>query len=329
MHARQNWHDALDTQASLHRFYQGEHGKRFMLGAYQTEGDGLRPEVQQLLQMLIASEAMFVGRSTPYFVSREMCEVVEAAYPSFKPEPIYPTDFLTLEGFLLFERPFQVPDRFDRPVEIQGFSWRPVMSGDDVDAAKSRLYGREDEIREWIEFEMAAGRPAGVAMTIYQPATNRAALPGAPAIVPLHFTPWYWSMTFEGNEVDERGVPTAAEWWWRVLQSTLRLMQQTISTRYKLKAPRASRREARRLGLLVDETVVVRLRREKQPLDHGHTPEPAHYSHRFIVGAPDGFWRNQWYPSEKVHRQIWIAPFVKGDESLPLVIKPRAYSWNR
>jgi hypothetical protein len=66
-------------------------------------------------------------------------------------------------------------------------------------------------------------------------------------------------------------------------------------------------------------------------------PSPANYSHRFFVGAATGgFWRNQHYPSlgpkedPSAHRQIWIAPFIKGDENLPLVIKPRrAFVWSR
>jgi hypothetical protein len=46
----------------------------------------------------------------------------------------------------------------------------------------------------------------------------------------------------------------------------------------------------------------------------------ANYSHRFIVS---GHWRNQWYASGQVHRQIWISPYVKGPEDQPLVVRPR------
>ena len=46
------------------------------------------------------------------------------------------------------------------------------------------------------------------------------------------------------------------------------------------------------------------------------------FSHRWIVR---GFWRNQWYPSEGVHRLIWIDSYVKGPEDKPLIIKDSVY----
>ena len=54
--------------------------------------------------------------------------------------------------------------------------------------------------------------------------------------------------------------------------------------------------------------------------------EPVNWTHRWLV---DGFWRSQWFPSLGRHRQIWISPYVKGPEDLPLVIKKRYYKWDR
>lgn len=42
------------------------------------------------------------------------------------------------------------------------------------------------------------------------------------------------------------------------------------------------------------------------------------YSHRWIV---NGHWRNQWLPSRKTHRAQWIAPYVKGPEDKPLIVR--------
>lgn len=42
------------------------------------------------------------------------------------------------------------------------------------------------------------------------------------------------------------------------------------------------------------------------------------YTHRWIV---NGHWRNQWLPSRKTHRAQWIAPYVKGPEDKPLVVR--------
>jgi hypothetical protein len=132
-------------------------------------------------------------------------------------------------------------------------------------------------------------------------------------------------MTFDGNEVDETGKPTGAEWWWRIVQACLRLMQQRIAHRANERPGRPARREALRHGFIDHDVIVIRLRKERG--EHQESGGAANYSHRFIV---DGHWRNQWYPSGQVHRQIWISPYVKGPDELPLVIAPnRAYTWTR
>lgn len=46
------------------------------------------------------------------------------------------------------------------------------------------------------------------------------------------------------------------------------------------------------------------------------------WSHRWLVS---GHWRNQWYPSEGVHRPIWIDAFVKGPSDAPLLVRPTVY----
>lgn len=75
---------------------------------------------------------------------------------------------------------------------------------------------------------------------------------------------------------------------------------------------------------------MVTLRRKKAVDPHGMEHEvdhqPANYSHRFIVS---GHWRNQWLPSVGLHRQQWIAPFVKGPDEAPLIVKKRLYQLTR
>ena len=71
----------------------------------------------------------------------------------------------------------------------------------------------------------------------------------------------------------------------------------------------------------IKEVVVFTLRRAKSPQYEGDERE-VQWSHRWVV---QGHWRNQWYGSEKVHRQIWIAPFIKGPDDKPIVFKRRAF----
>ena len=61
---------------------------------------------------------------------------------------------------------------------------------------------------------------------------------------------------------------------------------------------------------------VVTLRRPDAPSPHEHSD--VEWSRRWVVS---GHWRNQWYPSLGVHRQIWISPYVKGPEEAPLVVR--------
>lgn len=92
-----------------------------------------------------------------------------------------------------------------------------------------------------------------------------------------------------------------------------RIAQQTISTIKRERADRGSRRRAARVGDEEPIITVVRLRRaEKRPTENETEVD---WRSRWIVG---GHWRNQWFPSLGDHRQIWIAPYIKGPEDKPL-----------
>ena len=163
----------------------------------------------------------------------------------------------------------------------------------------------------------------GVALTLYAVAkleSWNAEWPPPPPRLPIHHTPWYFGMSFEGNEIDELGARTGVDKWWRVIQTTLRLMQQRVAVKHHERVDRATRRRGIAKGFREREVVVVKLRREKgEP--HGDEPAGhANYTHRFIRS---GHWRNQPYPSEGVYRQIWIHPTVVGDPDLPLIVRPR------
>ena len=172
--------------------------------------------------------------------------------------------------------------------------------------------------------------PGGVALTLY------AALPEErrnvryedgkpfriPAVAPFHLTPWYFDMTFDGNEVDINGEETAVEVWWRLCQVTLRLMQQKLAARQPTMSDRSSRRRGERVGFAPRETVIVRLRRHKAKPTNSETE--VQWTHRW---ASTWYWRNTWYPSLGVHRQQRVAGSIKGPEGLPLILKGRAYQW--
>lgn len=56
--------------------------------------------------------------------------------------------------------------------------------------------------------------------------------------------------------------------------------------------------------------------------DNDHTPrEPVMRQHWV-----SGFWRNQYYPSDKTHRAIWIDQHIRGDARLGVVTNPKVYT---
>ena len=68
------------------------------------------------------------------------------------------------------------------------------------------------------------------------------------------------------------------------------------------------------------EAHVVALRRLKFKAAQKPVGEPkdVEWKHHWWVSS---FYRAQWYPSEKAHKVIWIAPHLKGDLSKPLLEK--------
>jgi len=364
---RPAWHDAYDAQMELWRWYRTPVGMRWLSDSYQRNARGIvdsygedidpiavalrsgaRTErtfggdtpsgvpAVELLSDMYAAEAGRLIDCDPVYVSGDMCELVEAAMMSFEPEPLLETDILTTRGFMFYARPFVVPDRFDDPLAVQGVSWTRIWFTDSpaVRADMNRALTSTSTVAEadalietMMDDQVSVG---GLAMTIYAATMKTATNPPAseaPRLLPMHLTPWYVGMTFAGNEVDAGGKPTGAEWWWRLVQTTWRLMQQRIAAKDLMRPDRASRRMAKSLRFRDDtDVVVVRLRHEQ-----GDRTEPsgddANYSHRFIVG---GHWRNQWYPSIRGHRQIWISPYVKGPEDKPLIVRPRrVFQWTR
>lgn len=329
---RASWHDAYDAQMALWRWYRTEQGRAYVADDYQRNVENLEAGTREMLLDLYGAELARLIDCDPIYVSAEMCELVDAARVGFEPEPLMETDIVTTRGFMLYEQPFLVPDRFEHPVTIHAASWTRMLAVDDpeharlVQAAMMQLSGDPAfDVRGFEELAIEDGAMVnGIALTLYATAPAVYAVPVP--VMPFHITPWYFGMTFDGNEVDENGEPTGAAWWWKIVQTTFRLMQQRIAVRHLQRPDRSTRREAARLHFADEaQVVVVRLRREES--EHEPPGEVASYSHRFIV---NGHWRNQWYPSISAHRQIWISPYVKGDPGLPLIVKPRrVFQWNR
>jgi hypothetical protein len=345
----------------LWRWYRSSGATSWLGGLYQEAIEQTTPDFKQSLALMYDGEMGRLIDCDPIFVSAEMCQLVDAARHSFEPEPLQLSDIMTPRGFLYFEEPLLIPDRHGRPLEIKAVAWSQQysMEAEDREKLDARVaaFAERSEagavfgprfVASEMDAMVADGLidPHGLLVAIYSeretylenagsrlnadPKLVEAAYrntEGTP-LVTVHVAPWPYDTTFEGNETDMAGEPTGAREWWQLLQTTFRLMQQRLAHKGYARPQRARRREATRLGFPRDsEIVIVRLRREAGDEPPGEENGEANYSHRFIVS---GHWRNQWYPSEKLHRQIWISPYVKGPEDKPLIVRPRrVFQWQR
>lgn len=122
------------------------------------------------------------------------------------------------------------------------------------------------------------------------------------------------------HDVDPRNIM-------RPIQCLWRLMQQTIATQDPTRASKPFRRRWEKAGLDERKITVIRLRRPKTEPEPDAEPRSVDWQSRWVVR---GFWRNQWFPSLSIHRQVWINPYIKGPADRPLVIrKMRVFDWSR
>lgn len=102
------------------------------------------------------------------------------------------------------------------------------------------------------------------------------------------------------------------------LLTTWRLMQQTIVDVREEEPNRQFKRQMMRKNRPDQKVSVIALRHQKKSSDGQSDIE---WTHRWLVR---GHWRNQPYKGsdgQTEYRYIWIHPYIKGDESLPLLIR--------
>ena len=350
---RPYWHDAYDAQMGLWRWYRTDGGKRWMSGLF-ADARGIPESFRGKLAKIYDGEMGRLVECDPVYVSPEMTDVVDVARESFEPEPLHEWDLATPRAFVYYARPVEIRDRNGDPIAIQAFSWAQeyAVADDRVDEFFDRFSSPEAETEHGPRLTVSEAEAAiadglveahGIGVTIYavrdayvesaahgdeKAAAMLRRQAGTVPVVPCHLTPWQYGQTFAGNEIDVEGRPTGAQDWWKLLQTTLRLMQQKRPRSGYGRPDRATRRAAERLGFRPDtEILIVRLRKEEAPRPEDSEPSGRSLLHRHLR---TGHWRNQWYPSEQIHRQIYIDPTVVGDPSLPLLVRPRrVFQWTR
>lgn len=248
--------------------------------------------VEMLTSDLRHSEVLYVGE--------EMCELLEWVSDDFKPETIFDHDLLVPFGMAVFAEPQSFISSEGKRVEYEVLTWAFHKEMEDISVA----------------YDDTRGARHGVALNAYMRYQGE------------------WGPCFTGGALLEQSVPedyeeTRTEAFKevrRTFQVLMRLCAQKLVVDTVMDATRKPRRRAQRAAASKEpgKVRVVTLRKESRPLPEDHVPEPGNWSHRWIVKP---HWRNQWYPSLGVHRQILVGPYVKGPETLPLKLpKDRGFA---
>jgi len=312
------WVKAAEMQLELHRWLSSERGRHWCRSWTLASAGDDEQEKRDMYDLLLHAEPSKLLTADAIWVAPEMCEIIQVAKEGFQPEALQANDFITHTGFMYFAEPIHMLDRHKRVVSVGAVSWCPFVD------------------------ESGTLQNDGMAITLYSAARSEqdefshmarefAKSHGAPDLLPLHLSVISFGNPFDdGDLYDLDGNYTGADEWWRTVQVALRLMQQRVATYGDERLPRPTRRRMFRAEFPLDAVLVIRLRRPT-PKHNGHeeSETTVEWTHRWLV---DGFWRNQPYGKrgeEPYYRQIWISPYVKGPEDLPLVVKKRYYKWDR
>lgn len=256
-----------------------------------------------------------LAQAEPVWVSHDICQLVDHARDSMQPEVVLPTDLFAPVGFALLAESLHWRDRHAEDFGIKAMSWMPIRFSETQHMGSGGVWvsmftADEDDASR----EFRKSNPLARLTLIHSFA--------------VEYNTRGWDWLDDDDEGAQRLAGLGREQW-TMVQTLWRIGAQVA--RVPLKAPRQARRERARLGLENRENVtVVRLRKVEYLVSRKEEEEGSgrHLTKRHLVR---GHWRNQPYgPQEaKVHRQIWIAPYVKGPEDGELKLTDRVFELTR
>lgn len=267
------------------------------------------------------------------WMSHEMMDLVQHAMATFdSTEPMRYEDAFIPHGLLVLPEPWYSADVHGKTMAQRMFLWRMVEHG-------CVIVSEDDEAMRYTYDLNAEGKTHPVLRITTLSHIDDADDYTAEQewlIKQLRAKGWPWGVVHTTTiplklihrTSDTRGEGDHKAGWlafWRVVQ---KLMGERIVTSERRKPARAARREAQRFGFDPGAPRVIELRRHSS---HDADPEGervsnVEWTHRWIVR---GHWRQQWYPAQQRHKQIWIGAYEKGPDDLPLVIRERVWNWDR
>ena len=279
--------------------------------------------------------AAYAYNADAVYVDPDMMTIWENSIEGFQPEPLVAQDLIAPAGFLWLPRPYMKNDVHGKKVSVRALLWHPVPIG--VEAPPKEQW----EEKEWDPDASAIqSKIGGYRMPVTKDADGRLTTDGIffcelhhkddtddytsmnaayepPGLHVAHAIPWAYGTVFERDAAEAPLINDSI----LAYQALWRLMQMTIAERGQHFPDRGTRRRLAREKWPEREITVIRLRRHEPPREKSDDPKVINWTHRWIVGGAHGFWRNQWYASIGMHRQILVGPYVKGPADLPLMRK--------
>ncbi|WP_144300691.1 hypothetical protein [Stackebrandtia nassauensis] len=320
----------------LAEWYGSPKGPDFYYQAIKMGRQAIKPpgSPEKAAVQLAATETKRLSEGDLWYVDDDLCALLNAAHPTMPKFAPQPWDLPGKVGFAVFAEPLYRPLSDDQTLTsdlearaaadpdfapiadrllqddsgILAVSWGPV----------SNPYWPAGGL--WMSFysEALAHQDAAFFEDPRQAAWARNQLP---VLIVDNEATMAWQ--HDAAPVEEFQLPGPDEpvttlSWARLVFAAFQLASQGNLSETDTVAPgRPERRRTDRAGLPAKDVRVVRLRRsvtDSRADDGAETSRQ--YRHRWVVR---GHWRNHWYPARKTHRPTWIAPYLKGPETAPLL----------
>lgn len=314
-----DWEVALHKQSATWALYLTDRGKEY-LASYSHSRDITEPDQRQTPAWLSHAVLSTLWNAEPVYVTSEMMDVLEASWPSFQDEPLREEDLFIPNGFVYLPRPVRIKDWRGNQIGHRAVAWSKAMTSDGKASGLwvSTWSTGQDVIDDG--HMLPDGMSAEEIRAVHDTFSAGMCLNYD---TPLHFgyDPEQ-QMADRIKELralgkDEKDLPamaSATNELLRFLQALWRLLGQRVAVGMQRRPSRATRRGTARLQYAEKTITVITLRRPKgQPGDDHHHVD---WQQRWIVSA---HWHT--YHMKDGPRQLWVAPFIKGPDDKPLVIR--------
>ena len=272
-------------------------------------------------------------RADPIYVSDDSMTLYEHAVDTFKPEKLTRQDLVVPAGFAVLPRAMELIDINHKLVKFRVIAWLPISQretfnwdeGAEGQGVWITLLSNVNDVDDyWTEENVMNGVDGATLRDFSLAQGEEWTLMHASVLLFGQDLSQGPLVTSSGDPIADEDREQAVKVFGQI-QCFWRLMSQLVMTPEPL--PRQARRQRQR-DQRIDTVKVLHLRRYRHRMEHEGNGDGIEYSHRFVV---EGHWRNQPYGprANPEYHQIWIAPFIKGPEDKPLVIKRRGVEFDR